>query len=125
MMIRQELGNADERRLSRLFRGLGETERQALLAFAEFLSARETETAVPAGAAAEPVLEPRPETESVVAAIRRLRRGYPMLDGTDLLDRASSLMTAHVLHGKSRKDVIDELELMFATHYAAYRDGSD
>ena len=43
--------------------------------------------------------------ESVVAALKRLRLSYPMLDSAPLLDAAASLVTAHVLHGRSAAEV--------------------
>jgi hypothetical protein len=60
----------------------------------------------------------------VVAAIRRLRRTYPMLDGSAMLTQASSLMAAHVLHGRSAVSVIDELEALFKERFEDHRDTS-
>ena len=68
----------------------------------------------------EPVLEPRPAQESVIAAIRRMRRSYPMLDSATMLNDTSTLMSAHVLQGRSAADVIDELEELFAVRYREY-----
>jgi hypothetical protein len=48
-----------------------------------------------------------------------------MLERGDLLHEASSLMSAHVLQGRAAAQVIDELEDLFARHYAAYRDALD
>ena len=58
----------------------------------------------------------------VRSAIKRLSRSYYMLDRSRMLDETSGLMAAHVLNGRSAKEVIDELEVMFARHYAAYRE---
>ena len=57
-----------------------------------------------------------------MAALKRLRRVYAMLDRGVLLHEASALMSAHVLQGRPAVDVIDELEALFARHYAAYRE---
>jgi hypothetical protein len=123
-MFPQHPLSAEERRLARLYRSLGPSDRDALLAFGEFLVQR----AKPSRLQTEP-LDPvavtRPADESVVAAIKRLRRVYPMLDHGDLLHEASSLMSAHVLQGRSAIEVIDELEALFARHYGAYRDTLD
>jgi hypothetical protein len=134
--MRSQTGSADERRLGKLFRSLDAQQRATLLSFAEFLaersSGRQGESGwlpdshpgaadVPKVVSQVPVVEPRPAQESVVAGIRRLRRTYPMLDSGELLDAASSLMTAHVLHGRAASAVIDELETLFAERFDAYR----
>ncbi len=118
-------GSADERRLVRSFRRLDPASRQTLLAFAEFLAertAQDSETAavqpVPEPTP-EPRPEPRPAQESVVAAIKRLRRSYPMLDGGTMLQETSQLMAAHVLQGRDAGVVIDELEVLFARRFNA------
>ncbi len=106
------------REILALYRRLPEDKRRVLLDFAEFLAARgATETAPPS----RKVELPRPETESVVAAMRRLTASYPMLDKAVLLDAAASLMGAHVLEGRPATDVIDELEKLFRERYEAYR----
>lgn len=126
--------STDERRLSRLFRALDAQSRQTLLSFAEFLSERSNAIELGSGDGAEPdalepcplepLLEPRPVQETVVSAIRRLRRTYPMLDGSAMLTQASSLMAAHVLHGRSAVSVIDELETLFKERFEAGRETS-
>jgi hypothetical protein len=126
--------STDERRLSRLFRALDAQSRQTLLSFAEFLSERSSGIELRSGLGAEsdalepcpsePLWEPRPVQETVVAAIRRLRRTYPMLDGSAMLTQASSLMAAHVLHGRSAVSVIDELEALFKDRFEDHRDTS-
>ena len=65
----------------------------------------------------EPVNLPRPENESVVAAIRRLSKSYRMLDKSDMLHETSDLMSSHVLKGRPAEEVIDELEVLFLRHY--------
>lgn len=60
---------------------------------------------------------PRPEEESVVAAIKRLSESYHMLERSALLTETSSLMTAHVMHGRTADEVIDDLEALFQRHY--------
>lgn len=121
--------SADERRLLRAFRALGAGSRENLLAFAEFLQDRGDRPGAGDGGAEgnpdnpmpAPSLEPRPAEESVVAAIKRLRRSYPMLDGGTMLHETSALMAAHVLQGREAQAVIDELETLFATRYEALR----
>ena len=60
---------------------------------------------------------PRPEKESVVGAMKRLRKTYPMIDPDRLLDEASGLMSAHLLGGRPAADVIDDLEALFERHF--------
>lgn len=116
----------DERHLTRLYRGLDDESRVTLLRFAEFLSATGNDRGAGAltqgPALAEPDLIARPLVESVVGAIKRLSQSYPMLDRRRMLDETSILMAAHVLNGRPARDVIDELEALFARHYGVYRD---
>jgi hypothetical protein len=44
-----------------------------------------------------------------------------MIPRERLLNETSSLMTAHVIHGKAATVVIDELEVMFTQHYTALK----
>jgi hypothetical protein len=115
---------APQRRLLALFSSLGEQDRSSLLAFAEFLAARAVPAAEPMEAQ-EPRLVPRPDRESVIAAIRRLSEGYHMLDKSQMLHETSALMSAHVLQGKPAAEVIDELESLFVAHFERYRAGRD
>jgi hypothetical protein len=101
-------------RLEEIMRALSRDDRQSLLAFAEFLSARaprRTEIAAPV------VPMSRPEGETVVAAIKRLSAQYPMLDKAKLLDAASRLMGEHVLRRRKADEVITELQKVFESHY--------
>ncbi|WP_457667992.1 hypothetical protein [Thiolapillus sp.] len=114
----------EQRRLLRLYSRLDDQRRASLEAFAEFLlqqqeqtgPALEAESAVPR----KPEDIPRPQEESVVAAMRRLTKTFPMIDRDALLDRATSLMTAHMLQGQPADQVIDELEVLFQEHYEIY-----
>lgn len=106
----------------KLFRALGDAQQQTVTAFMEFLlsqgqSARTVKPLQP-----DPI--PRPDKESVVKAIRRLRATYPMLDQNRLFNETSQHMTSHLLHGKPAAQVIDELEAMFAQHYQRYLEES-
>ncbi|QGU31573.1 hypothetical protein [Thermochromatium tepidum] len=115
--------SADERRLLKCLRALGSRERETLLAFADFLAARAGASQREPVVAREPHPVPRPEHESVVAAIKRLSQSYDMLEPRALLHETSALMSAHVLQGRSANEVIDELEALFARHYRDYRAG--
>ena len=116
----------DQKRLLRLFRRLGAAERRSLLDFAEFLAMREAQQATqPPAVDPHPEDIPRPPSESVVSAIRRLSKTFPMLDGEALLHETSALMTAHVMQGRPAADVIDELEAVFRRHYRQVKSAGD
>ncbi len=112
---------ADERRLLRLFRAMSPERRTGLLDYADFLLTRECPD--PATTPARPLDIPRPERESVVKAIKRLRATYPMLDRSKLLHETSALMTQHLVHGRPAADIIDELECLFRQHYQTQLEG--
>ena len=102
-----------ENELLDLYHRLDLRRRRELLRFARSLAAP----------VAEPRREPRPAEESVVLALRRLTRSYPMLDRRRLMGTASALMAQHALQGRAASEVIDELELVFERHYIEFRDG--
>lgn len=108
----------EARRLLQLHGELGPADRATLLAFAEFLVARgDTPPVEAAGETPPPEIIPRPAQESVVAAMRRLSATYHMLDKGKVLHEASSLMGAHIMHGRAAADVIDDLEALFRRAY--------
>ncbi len=116
--------DTDQRRLLACFAKLGEADRDTLLAFADFLAARSpTDGNATATAPQQPKKIPRPKKESVVAAIRRLTETYYMLERKDMFSDTASLMGAHVMHGRSARDIIDELERAFRRQYERYLEG--
>lgn len=104
-----------EKQLIKLFKALRPEDREALLKFAEFL--KERGDSQPAEDILDPKPIPRPESETVIAAIQRLSATYPMLDKSAIFHETSALMTQHVLQGREAVTVIDELEELFAQHY--------
>lgn len=105
-----------EQKLLEWYRHCADSDRQLLLAFAEFLGSRnEIPAVVPTAAGIQP--EQRPAQESVVLAIKRLMRVYPMLDRRKLMGPTSLLMSQHALQGRSAIEVINDLELVFERHY--------
>lgn len=112
--------NAAERRLLQAWRSLPEGGRASLLDYAEFLLQRQ------AAVAAQPVAQtpldiPRPDEESVIKAVRRLKATYPMLDSDhSLLNEVSAQMTRHIIHGEKADRVIDQLEVIFRQKYDAH-----
>jgi hypothetical protein len=113
---------------------LSEQEQRSLLDFARYLSERHGDLPMPAPTfqdpvaptrKAEPPPEPRdierPESEKVVAAIKRLSQTYYMLDKTRMLGHTSGLMTQHIMTGREAREVIDELEAIFQREYDELR----
>lgn len=115
-----------QQRLLKLFKQLSPSQQDCLLSYAEFLSRRgQGEQVGRAAELPEPKDIPRPDSESVIAAIRRLSDTFPMLDKDALFHETSTLMTAHVMQGRSASDVIDELEVVFRRHYERVNSPSD
>ncbi|HSH29918.1 MAG TPA: hypothetical protein VK971_08440 [Thiohalobacter sp.] len=114
--------------MTELFRELDEADRHALIRYAEFLVGQPgSRSALPAASEpAEPVPPepprpiPRPESESVIKAVKRLSETYYMLNKNELLNATSPLVTEHVMHGRPAAEVIDRLEAVFEEHYQAY-----
>lgn len=104
-------------RLLEILHGLPAEHARQLLEFAEFLSERHGRpTEIP-----EPLDIPRPQEESVVHALKRLRATYPMLDPAGLLNESYELMTQHLTQGRGRVEVIDRLEALFRRYYEQMR----
>ena len=116
-------GNKQEKDLLKLFNCLNEKDKNSLISFAEFLQARSKErsenTAVSNNIkqSSEPLDIPRPKEESVVKAIRRLSKTYPMVDKEKILHPISELMTLHMMKGKEAEEVIDKLQTLFLKEY--------
>lgn len=115
-------GGGKNSRLHSLYQSLSSEDRQTLIAFAEFLQQR---SSLKKESRPQQLQLPgdmqRPQQESVVAAIRRLSSGYPMLEKETLLHETSDLMSSHVLKGRSATDVINDLEALFSSRYEDYR----
>ena len=105
----------ESRRLLQVFEALPGEGRRTLLEMAEFLAQRYPAQAPAMLADPEPI--PRPESESVVKAIKRLSASYHMVDKSKILHETSSLMSQHVMQGRDAREVIDDLEVLFERHY--------
>lgn len=117
-----------EEQLLDIWARLAAGERATLLAFAAFLEQRSTRPVERAPRAAPreipvPVAIERPSQESVVAALKRLAKTYPMLDKSAMLGATSDLVARHIMQGTDTGAVIDELEAIFSEHYRQLRDG--
>ena len=112
------------RRLLAAWQQLGEEDKRTVSLFAEFLaqktsdSTEKEKTAIPQF----PLLIPKPEKESAVLALKRLKKSYPMIE-TDLslLDDASQCLMKKVM-GSTDEAVILKLEELFANRYQAWRE---
>lgn len=60
---------------------------------------------------------PRPEQETVVGAVKRLKTKYHMVESMTVFSAASSLMTDHMVKGRDVVEVIDEMEVLFEEAY--------
>lgn len=117
--------SASERELLDQYRQLPDSAQQSLLDFCAYLLERQAAAPAPEPASdnspppsiPEPEFEPGPAGETVIAAIRRLSRVYPMVDKATMLTETSELMTAHVMRGESAESVIEQLEKLFAQRY--------
>jgi hypothetical protein len=106
--------NDNKKQLLETFSVLDDQNKQLLLDFAELLRSRSNIEPVDLP---EPLSIPRPEQESVVAAIKRLSETYNMLDKKNILTEASGLMAQHIMQGREASEVIDELETIFSRNY--------
>jgi hypothetical protein len=111
------------RKLLDCFRSLSEARQAALLEFAEYLAGKE-DTSTQQNVSAVPLDIPRPENESVIKAVRRLRETFPMLDQNKIFGDVSTQMTKHVIHGVPSVEIIDELEVIFRRHYEIHTGGN-
>lgn len=105
---------ASAQSLASIFDDLPEIDQNTLFEFAEFLKSRAPD---PAPKITEPLGIPRPETESVVAAIKRLKKNYPMISQKELLNETSEFMMQHMMQGKAAKEVIDDMENLFESRF--------
>ena len=107
------------RELDVLMSQLGDEHQRAVVDYATFL-VQQYNIQTPVEAGLEPAAIARPEEESVIAAIKRLKETFYMLDTDSLLDETSSLMGQHILRGREASAVINELQSLFEAKYKKY-----
>jgi hypothetical protein len=113
---------SEEKKILALFEKLDSVQRQTLIEFAGFMAARAMQEGDAAPSApVQPLPIARPESETVVMAIKRLTQTYPMLDRRKLLGDTSKYVAQHALEGRPSMEVIDELEVVFSRHYENLR----
>ena len=100
--------------LIELYESMDEERKQSLCDFADFLYAK-------AGPVIKEILPPedipRPEVETVVGAVKRLKSKYHMVESMSVFSEASALMTDHMIKGRDIIEVIDEMEILFESAY--------
>lgn len=113
--------------MTELFRQLSAADQLTLLAFGEFLAGRSGGGAVVPVTEAVVIPDPevieRPPAESVVAALKRLSKTYPMLDKTKTLAATSDLVATHIMKGADPVEAIDQLEGIFRTLFETLKAG--
>ncbi len=111
--------------LKKVFRQLDSQSQNSVMDFAVFLLSSKKPQAddSPIKELQLPIQEIAPESESVIGAIKRLRRIYPMLDTNDIFNESSALVSAHVMQGRPVISVINDLETLFDKHYQIYAEG--
>ena len=105
-----------------LYESMDAANKKSLSDYADFLYAK----AVPVKKIV-PLPEdlPRPQVETVVGAIKRLKAKYHMIDSMSVFSAASSLMTDNMVKGRDVAEVIDEMEVLFDRAYKKLRDSND
>lgn len=100
--------------LTDLYESMDDERKLSLCDFADFLYAK-----------AEPISKEipapedvsRPQEETVVGAVKRLKIKYHMVESMTVFSAASSLMTDHMVKGRDVVEVIDEMEQLFESAY--------
>lgn len=102
------------KQLIELYESLDKERQQSLSDFADFLLDK-------FGPVLKEVPQPediaRPEKETVVGAVKRLKQKYHMVESMSVFSAASALMTDHMVKGRDAVEVIDEMEALFFDEY--------
>ena len=100
--------------LVELYESMDDERRLSLCDFADFLYAKADPISkeIPA-----PDDIQRPEVETVVGAVKRLKTKYHMVESMTVFSAASLLMTDHMVKGRDLIEVIDEMEVLFEDSY--------
>jgi hypothetical protein len=109
------------REIKLLLAELDDDHQQAIVDYATFL-VQKYKTGNSGARDLKPESIERPGQETVIAAIKRLKKTYYMLDTDSMLSQTSALMGQHILKGREASDVIDELQSIFQTQYKQYLD---
>jgi hypothetical protein len=100
--------------LTDLYESMDDERKLSLCDFADFLYAK----AAPVSKEIPPPEDvSRPQEETVVGAVKRLKIKYHMVESMTVFSAASSLMTDHMVKGRDLVEVIDEMEMLFESAY--------
>jgi hypothetical protein len=99
-------------KITALLEQLDEEGRRTLVEYAEVLVSR-ADPAPPPGRPA-----PRPPSETVLQAVRRLNRSYPGLRRAALMQPVGELLSQHLMDARAAEEVIDDLEALYARAHA-------
>ena len=108
--------------LAELYESMDDERKLSLCDFADFLYAKADPVSkeIPA-----PDEIQRPDTETVVGAVKRLKTTYHMVESMTVFSAASALMTDHMVKGRDVVEVIDEMEILFEESYKNLLQDSD
>ena len=97
-----------------LYEAMDDERKKSLCDFADFLygQADPLTKEIP-----EPEDSARPEKETVVGAVKRLKIQYHMVESMSVFSAASALMTDHMVKGRDVIEVIDDMENLFEDAY--------
>lgn len=100
--------------LVELYEAMDDERKRSLCDFLDFLYAKADPISkeIPA-----PEDVPRPQQETVVGAVKRLKTKYHMIESMTVFSAASALMTDHMVKGRDVIEVIDEMEVLFEEAY--------
>jgi hypothetical protein len=102
-----------------VFRNLNKANKFTLTQFAKFLQSQQTDGEEPVSQ--EPLDLPKPEDETAVKALKRLKKSYPMIDADmSLLDDASRLLMEKIT-GTPDPEVIVKLEALFVERFKRWQ----
>lgn len=97
-------------KLTDIFDTLDDERKASLIDYAEYLQSKGGLVTREIG---DPLDIPRPDSETVVGAVKRLKKTYPMIESMTVFSAASSLMTEHMVNGRDVIEVIDDMEKLF------------
>ncbi|ABK44966.1 hypothetical protein Mmc1_2466 [Magnetococcus marinus MC-1] len=107
----------DAKTLLEVWAKLGEPERRSVESFARFLLSQQQPEVAPVAPITEPLNLPAPPGESVVKALKRLKRNYPMIEADmSLLDASAQLVMERMMGGDDA-EIIVKMERLFDNYY--------
>ena len=118
--------NQEQKKLLAAWKDLGEAEQRTVRLFAEFLiqQVQNHHDKQTPSVAQTPLLIPKPEKESAVLALKRLKKSYPMIEADfSLLEEASQLLLKKVM-GAEEKEIVLALEQLFDRRFQAWHNQS-